>query len=234
MIRARPRITVLIPAHDEEESLPAVLTALKALDPPVEILVVDNGSSDQTAMVAARAGLTVVYEPELGYGAACLAGIEVLAQRADPPDVLVISDADGADDPADLERLVAPIRGGEADLVIGSRTLGRPDEGALTPQARVGNAIATSLMALVHDHRFSDLGPFRAIRFSSLMALGMEDRTWGWNVEMQLKALKGGLKIQEIPVGYRRRLAGQSKISGSLPGAIRAGARMLWAVYRYR
>ena len=227
-------ITVLLPAYNEEESLPEVLRELQAVDPPVDVVVVDNGSEDRTARVAGQAGVTVVYEPSRGYGNACLAGILYLSRRKAPPQVLVICDADGGDDPGALPKLTAPILSGEADLVIGSRTLGNAEPGSLTPQAQVGNAIATSLIAQLHGYHFSDMGPFRAIRFQSLLDLGMEDETWGWNVEMQMKALKGDLRVQEIPVRYRKRLAGESKISGSLSGAVRAGARMLWAVYRYR
>ena len=229
-----PVVTILMPAYNEQESLPGVIAELQAIQPPVDIVVVDNGSEDQTAKVAARLGVTTVFEPNRGYGSACLAGIHYLAHRKVPPQVLVICDADGADDPSDLSALTSPILNGECDLVIGSRTMGTAEDGALTPQARIGNAIATSLIEQLHGFHFTDMGPFRAIRFEGLLAMKMEDETWGWNVEMQMKALKTSLRVQEVPVHYRRRSAGTSKISGSLPGAVRAGARMLWAVYRYK
>lgn len=228
-----PPVAVLIPAFDEEESLPGVLDAWRAQDIPLHLVVVDNGSTDHTAQRAAQRGATVVYEPDQGYGQACLAGLRYLQQRGVPPEIVVISDADGADDPADLRALLTPLTEGEADLVIGSRTLGQADDGALSPQARAGNTVALTLMSQLHGRRFSDLGPFRAIRFDALCALEMEDTTWGWNVEMQLKALRRGLRVVEVPVHYRRRVAGASKISGSFTGAIRAGFKMLWAVYRY-
>ena len=232
MITPHAPIALVIPALNEAASLPAVLAEWVASPEIVRVVVVDNGSTDDTARVSREGGAEVVTEPRRGYGSACLAGIQHLLD--DPPEILVICDADGADDPADLPSLLAPLRSGEAQLVVGSRTLGRAQRGALTPQARVGNRLATFLMAHLHHQHFTDLGPFRAIKFQALLRLGMVDPTWGWNVEMQLKALANGLKVVEIPVGYRRRLAGNSKISGDLRGATRAGIRILWAVWHYR
>jgi glycosyltransferase involved in cell wall biosynthesis len=222
------RVAVLIPALNESESLPAVLRDL----PPVDrVVVVDHGSTDDTAAVAGALGAEVVRAPRRGYGTAVQAGINHL--RGHPPDVLVILDADHAD-PADrMMELVAPIAAGEADLVQSDRS-GTADPGALTSVQRYGNRLATDLIARVTGRRYRDLGPFRAIRWSSLLALAMEDRTWGWNVEMQLKAAKHGLRVLEVPLPYRARARGRSKISGSLRGAARAGVRILWAVNRYR
>ena len=223
------RVAVVIPAHNEEGALSDVLAAV----PPnlvEEIVVVDNASVDRTAEVARARGATVVAEPHLGYGAACLRGIDHLMDR--PPEVLVFLDGDGSDDPAEIGRLVEPIERGTADLVIGSRTLGAREAGALLPQARAGNWLATRLIRLFYGGRFTDLGPFRAIRFQSLLDLAMRDRDFGWTVEMQIKASKRRLRCTEIPVSYRRRRAGVSKITGTLAGSIRAGRKILWTVVR--
>jgi len=222
------RVYVVIPALNEAESLPGVLRALPRVD---RCVVVDNGSTDDTARVAREAGAEVVLAPRRGYGSAVLAGMAHF--RDDPPDVLVILDADHADPPEALPRLVQPILDDEADLVQSDRTQGA-DPGAMTAVQRFGNRFATELIAVQTGVRFNDMGPFRAIRWSSLEALGMEDPTWGWNVEMQLKAIKHGLRIKEIPLPYHRREQGESKISGNLRGAARAGARILWALAKYR
>ncbi|MEM0963046.1 MAG: glycosyltransferase family 2 protein, partial [Bacteroidota bacterium] len=194
---------------------------------------VDNGSRDETPHRARTAGATVVSEPRAGYGRACLAGIAHLARQQDPPDVVVFLDADQSDDPADLDTLLAPIRADQADLVIGSRVLGqragRVERGALLPQARWGNALACALIRLRWGAHFTDLGPFRAIRWRSLRALGMRDETFGWTVEMQVRAVRAGLRCTEVPVGYRRRV-GRSKITGTVNGTVRAGAKILWTV----
>lgn len=222
------RVAVVIPALDEEDSLPLVLRDL----PPVwKVVVCDNGSRDRTAEVARAGGAVVVPAPRRGYGSAVLAGIGHLA--ADPPDVLVILDADHADHAELLHALVDPIVAGVNDLVIADRSR-TALPGALTPQQIAGNRLATFLMRVVSGHRYADMGPFRAIRWTSLVALRMEDPTWGWNVEMQLKAVRRGLRIAEVPLPYRPRAAGRSKISGSLRGTVRAGSRILWAVRRYR
>jgi len=195
------------------------------------VVVVDNGSTDDTAGVARRGGATVIHEPRRGYGTAVQAGLRHLA--AEPPDLVVILDADGADDLDVLESLVRPVLDGHADLVLSdrSRTASR---GALTTTQVFGNWLATRMIRLAVGHRYRDLGPFRAIRWSSLMALEMQDPTWGWNVEMQMKAVTRGLRVLEIPVPYRARRAGQSKISGTLVGSARAGFRIVQAVARYR
>lgn len=221
-------VAVVIPALDEAESLPLVVRDLPAVS---RLVVVDNGSTDDTAEVARALGAEVVHEPRRGYGSAVLAGIAHL--RPDPPDVLVILDADHADPPERLDDLVRPIREDRADLVQSDRTrLAEP--GSMTFPQRFGNRLSTFLIHRLSGHRFHDMGPFRAIRWSALERLAMEDPTWGWNVEMQLKAVKHGLRILEVPLPYRTRQKGESKISGSLRGAVRAGVRILWAVNRYR
>ncbi len=219
---------MVIPALDEVESLPRVLRDL----PEVwRVVVADNGSRDGTADVARAGGAEVVIEPRRGYGSAVLAGIRHLT--GDPPDVLVVLDADHADRPELLPTLVAPIAADEADFVLADRTR-TAEPGALGAQQRLGNWLATRLMHLASGHRYQDMAPFRAIRWTSLTRLGMVDPTWGWNVEMQLKAVRRGLRIREIALPYRRRAAGRSKISGSVRGTIRAGGRILWAVRHYR
>lgn len=219
------RVAVLIPVLDEAEALPAVLGELP---PGLRVVACDNGSTDGSPDVARAHGAEVVSEPRRGYGGALLAGIAHL--RADPPDVVVILDGDHSCYAADLDALLGPIRGG-ADLVIGER-LTRGERGSLTPPQVAGNAVATRLIALRTGHRYRDMGPFRAIRWSALQRLGMRDRTWGWNVEMQMKAAKLGLRVLEVPVGYRPRI-GTSKISGTVRGVVRAGGRILWACWAY-
>jgi len=228
----RLRCAIVIPALDEEASLPAVLAAIdrESVD---GIVVVDNGSSDRTAEVAARCGARVTREPQRGYGAACLQGIALL--RARPPEVVVFLDADGSDDPAQLLALMAPIARDEADLVIGSRVLGGAgDPDALTPAQRFGNRLATALLGALFGVRASDLGPFRAIRWEALERLGMRDRDYGWTVEMQARAARAGMRCVEIPVRYRRRSAGRSKVAGTLSGATMAGVKILWTIAKVR
>ncbi len=224
------RTAAVIPALNEEGSLPRVLADLAAAGVQ-RIVVADNGSTDRTADIAREAGATVVGEPRRGYGSACLAGLAAL--RSDPPDVVLIVDGDHAIYIEDLPALLAPLLAGEADLVLGDRTR-RAEPGSLTPQQRHGNRLATGLIRGVTGHAYRDMGPFRAIRWTALERLQMEDPTWGWNVEMQIKAVKRGLRVLEVDVGYRNRAAGVSKISGSLRGTLRAGAKILWATWRYR
>jgi hypothetical protein len=219
-------VGVIIPALNEEHALPQVLAELPAsVD---ELVVVDNGSTDRTAEVARRAGATVVVEPQRGYGAACLRGLAMLG----PHDVVVFVDGDHSDYPEELPRLVQPIAAGEADFVLGSRLQGQREAGAMPPQAVWGNRLACFLMGWLFGVRYSDLGPFRAIRREALERLGMCDRNFGWTVEMQIKAARAGLRICEVPVRYRRRV-GQSKISGTVSGTIKAGAKILYTIFRY-
>ena len=229
MPNSQPRIAVLIPALNEEAALPHVLADLPT-EIVEEIVVVDNGSSDRTAELARAAGATVLSEPRRGYGWACLAGIEYLKTRA--LDIVVFLDADYSDHPEELPAVVKPIVGGGYDMVIGSRTKGEAEPGALLPHARFGNALATTLIRLLYGFSYSDLGPFRALRFPSLLELGMTDRTYGWTVEMQIKAVRRGLRITEVPVRYRKRI-GASKVSGTVKGTLLAGYKILWTVLRY-
>jgi glycosyltransferase involved in cell wall biosynthesis len=225
-------VDAIVPALDEEASIGGVVAAIPR--PLVRtVVVVDNGSRDRTAEVARAAGAAVVREPARGYGAACLAGMAHLGRLEPPPDAVAFLDGDGADDPGELAALLGPIARGEADLVVGSRTLGAREPGALSPQQRVGNALATALIAALHRHRYSDLGPFRAIRFPSLRALGMRERAYGWTVEMQLAALAAGLRVVEVPVRYRRRRAGRSKVSRTVRGTVGAGATIVSTIVRH-
>jgi len=223
-------IDVVIPAFNEAASLPLVLAAIPR--PPVRrIVVVDNNSTDDTAAVAKAAGTTVVAETRPGYGSACLAGLEYLRSH-DPPTIVVFLDADYSDHPEELPALVAPLLDERADLVIGSRTLGESEPGALLPQARFGNRLACALIRLLYGFRFTDLGPFRAIRWQSLEHLGMTDPDFGWTAEMQVKALRRGLRVVEIPVRYRKRV-GVSKITGTVRGTLLAGYKIVWTILRY-
>ena len=225
------KVCAIIPALNEEGSIGRVV---RDLPRPVvaEVIVVDNGSRDATAARAAEAGATVVHEPRRGYGSACLAGIARL-----PPDcdVVVFLDADHSDHAEEAVDLLAPIRAGAAELVIGSRVLGKAEPGALLPQARFGNRLACFLMRILFKSggvRFTDLGPFRAITREALDRIAMEDTNFGWTVEMQVKALQFGLKVAEVPVSYRRR-KGVSKITGTVSGTVRAGAKILWTIFHY-
>lgn len=219
-------VDAVIPAWNEAEAIGLVLDALPR--PLVRRAVVcDNGSSDGTADVARAHGALVVSEPRRGYGAACLRALATL--ECDPPDVVLFLDGDHSDDPAQAGALIEPIRLGRADLVIGTRTLGAREPGALTPQARFGNWLATRLMRAFYGVRYTDLGPFRAIRWEALRSLGMRDRAFGWTVEMQVKAARAGLRAEETPVRYRRRI-GRSKISGTVTGSVRAGLAIIGTI----
>ena len=224
------RVALIIPALNEEEAVRVTLDEVQPLG-FAQIVVVDNGSTDGTAAAARAHGAQVVSEPRRGYGQACLTGIAALDPGAE---IVVFMDADGSDEHADLEPLLAPIRAGEADLVIGSRLRGARESGALTPQQHFGNALATSLMRLLYGARYTDLGPFRAIRREALQKLGMRDTNFGWTIEMQIRAHQRGLRVREIPVRYRRRRAGESKVSGSLRGSLLAGAKILWTILKLR
>jgi glycosyltransferase involved in cell wall biosynthesis len=217
---------LLIPVLNEEPALPRVLAELP---PGLRVVVCDNGSTDRSVEIARDLGAEVTIEPARGYGAACLAGIAHLS--ASPPDAVVFMDGDHSCDPRDLPVLLDPIAENRADLVCGERlTLGEP--GGLTPQQVAGNALATALIAARTGRRWRDMGPFRAIRWGALLDLGMQDRTWGWNVEMQMKASRQ-LRCLEVPVHNRPRV-GKSKISGTLPGVARASGKILYATWRYR
>jgi glycosyltransferase involved in cell wall biosynthesis len=225
-----PTVDVVIPALNEEQALPQVLAEIPSGEVR-RVVVADNGSTDRTAEVAEQTGAEVVREPERGYGAACLRALSHMAE--DPPDIVVFLDGDGGDHPEELRTLVAPIERDEADLVIGSRTLGKRERGSLTPQQLAGNAIACAALRLMYGVRYTDLGPFRAIRWSSLERLGMVDRNFGWTVEMQIKAAKLDLRTREVPVSYRHRRAGRSKVSGTIRGTLGASAKITWTLLRH-
>jgi glycosyltransferase involved in cell wall biosynthesis len=218
---------LVIPALDEED---AIGTLLGAIDRTLirDILVGDNGSRDATAGIARRSGAIVVHVAERGYGAACAGALTRLASDVD---VVVFMDADGSDDPDEIASLLAPIENDEADLVIGSRV--HVERGALTPQQRFGNWLATRLILLLYHHRYTDLGPFRAIRRELLDRIDMRDRRYGWTVEMQVRALQLGARVAEVPVKYRRRV-GRSKISGTVMGVIKAGWWIVYTILKFR
>lgn len=220
-------IDVLIPALNEERSLPLVLNALPE-GWVRRVVVVNNGSTDRTAAVAREHGALVVDEPVRGYGSACLAGLAFISQN--PPDILVFLDADYSDYPEELPRVVQPILDGSAELVIGSRTLGERDRGALLPQALFGNWLACTLVEIMYGYRFSDLGPFRAVSWPALIEIGMQDRDFGWTVEMQVKAARRKIAAVEVPVSYRKRI-GVSKVTGTVRGSVMAGYKILSTIF---
>ena len=219
-----PIIKVVIPARNEELALGKVLSEIP--DIITQVIVADNGSTDGTADVARSHGAAVVHVSEPGYGRACLAGIETAGHC----DILVFLDGDASDYPAEMTDLIAPIISGKADFVVGSRVRGTLEKGALTPQQRFGNALACCLMKLFWKSTYTDLGPFRAIRKSALDALNMQAPTFGWTVEMQVRALKQNIPSAEVPVNYRKRI-GKSKISGTVKGVVLAGYYILGTIF---
>ena len=225
---APSRISVIIPVFNEQDAIEKVIGDIPS-HLPTEIIVVDNGSTDQTAKLAAAMGARIVRENRRGYGSACLAGIAA----TNDPDIVVFLDGDYSDHPNEMPDLIAPIMENRADLVIGSRVLGNSEPGALMIQARFGNRLATRLIKILFGVSYTDLGPFRAIRYRTLMDLNMRDKTFGWTVEMQVKAAKQALKIQEVPVSYRKRI-GVSKITGTIEGTLKAGWKILFTIFKYR
>ena len=224
-------ISVIIPAFNEENGIGQVIQEIPK-EIVTEIIVVNNASTDYTGQVAAKAGATVLHEPVPGYGRACLKGIEYLRQSDHKPDIVVFLDADYSDYPEEIEQVIKPILDLQADLVIGSRALGTKEKGSMTPQQIFGNWLATRLLKLFYGVKFTDLGPFRAITYSKLLELDMRDKTFGWTVEMQLKAAKNGLRCVEVPVRYRKRI-GFSKISGTVKGTVMAGYKILHTIFKY-
>lgn len=224
-------ISIIIPAFNEENGIGQVISELPR-DFINEIIVVNNASTDNTERIAKAAGATVLREPTPGYGRACLKGIDYLKKSNRPPDIVVFLDADHSDYPEEIMALVNPILSNDVDLVIGSRALGTKEKGSMTPQQIFGNWLATRLLKLFYNVKFTDLGPFRAIKFSSLIELDMQDKTYGWTVEMQLKAAKKKMKCIEVPVRYRKRI-GFSKISGTLKGTILAGYKIIRTIFKY-
>lgn len=228
----QPIIDVIIPAYNEEESIGKVLGDIP-WDFVREVIVCNNASTDKTAEVARAAGATVVDQPEPGYGAACLKGLEYLKNKtaSEQPKIVLFLDGDYSDYPEEIPLLVKPIVEDGMDMVIGSRAIGQMENGAMMPQQIFGNWLATNLIRLFYKYEFTDLGPFRAIRYDKLMDLQMEDRDFGWTVEMQVKAAKYRLKCTEIAVKYRRRI-GVSKVSGTIRGTILAGHKILWTIFK--
>lgn len=222
-----PIISVIIPAYNEEHSIGRVLNDLPK-EKLKEIIVVNNASTDNTAEVARINGATVVEERRRGYGAACLRGISVVSDS----DIVVFVDGDYSDYPEELDQLIKPITENRADFVLGSRMIYPESRDALLPQARYGNKLATFLIYIFFGYRFTDLGPFRAIRFDSLKQINMVDTDFGWTVEMQIKAIKNNLRIEEIPVHYRKRI-GISKITGTISGTFKAGVKIMYTIFKY-
>ncbi len=223
-------IKVIIPAYNEAESITNVINDIPAnVD---EIIVVSNNSTDNTEVNAKKAGATVLTETNKGYGYACLKGMDYIEQQEKKPDIVVFLDGDYSDYPEELTKIVAPIINDDIDFVIGARVKRLREQGSMTVPQIFGNWLATTLMTLFFRAKFTDLGPFRAIKYNKLLALNMEDKTYGWTVEMQLKALKQKLKYTEIPVNYRNRI-GVSKVSGTVKGAIFAGIKILGWIFKY-
>ncbi len=231
MIR-NPIIVVIIPAYNEENSIAKVIN-----DIPTglvhEVIVVNNNSNDATEVNARAAGATVLRERRPGYGFACLKGIEYLKELENKPDIVVFIDADYSDHPEEMPLLVKPIISDGMDMVIGSRALGKKERGSMTVQQVFGNWLATRLLKIIYDVRYTDLGPFRAICYDKLLEINMQDTTYGWTVEMQLKAAKLKMKILEVPVSYRKRI-GFSKISGTVKGTTLAGYKIITTIFKYR
>ena len=226
-----PEICVIIPAYNEENSIAKVIA-----DIPVglvqEVIVVNNNSNDNTEMNARNACAIVLREKRPGYGYACLKGIEYIKQLQPAPDIVVFIDADYSDHAEEMTLLVNPITDDGMDMVIGSRALGKKEKGAMTVQQVFGNWLATRLLKMIYGIRYTDLGPFRGIRYDKLLEINMQDTTYGWTVEMQLKAAKLKMKIVEVPVSYRKRI-GFSKISGTVKGTVLAGYKIITTIFKY-
>ena len=225
-----PDIAVIIPAYNEEKAIGKVIKEIPK-DIVNEIIVINNNSNDDTKKVAISEGATVLDEPKRGYGQACLKGIEYLKEKSPQTDIVVFMDGDHSDYPSELSKLVKPIIENDMDMVIGSRTLGKAEKGALTPQQIFGNKLATTLIRLIYGIRYTDLGPFRAIKFNPLLKLKMQDKNYGWTTEMQIKAAKQKLNVSEVPVNYRSRI-GTSKISGTIKGSLLAGYKIILTIFR--
>ncbi len=224
-------IRVIIPAFNEQNALGKILDEIP-VELVKEIIVVDNASTDNTAQTAINFGVTLLKESRKGYGNACLKAIDYIVSLDEPTDIVVFLDADYSDYPQELNQLVKPIVKDDYDLVIGSRALGEKEKGAMTLHQVFGNWLATKLMKIFYHIKFTDLGPFRAIKFDKLMMLSMQDRNYGWTVEMQIKAAKHKLRCVEVPANYRKRI-GFSKVSGTLKGTILAGYKIIWTIFKY-
>lgn len=225
-----PLIKVIIPAYNEEASIGKVISEIP--DIVSEVIVVNNNSTDSTAETARKAGAAVLTENRKGYGYACLKGMDHIAAHPPHPDIVVFLDGDYSDYPSELTKIVAPVIEEKMDMVIGARVKELRENGSMTFPQRFGNKLATSLMSLFFNSRFTDLGPFRAIKYQKLLELEMEDKTYGWTVEMQLKALRKNYSYTEVPVHYRNRI-GVSKVSGTFKGAFMAGVKILGWIFKY-
>lgn len=223
-------IVVIIPAYNEEKAIAHVINEIP--ERVGEVIVINNGSTDNTAAVAQNAGATVLHQNKKGYGHACLKGLEYLAQKTQKPDIVVFLDGDYSDYPQELNLLIQPILEQNFDFVLGARVAYLREKNAMTPQQIFGNWLATGLMKLFFNAKFTDLGPFRAIKYQKLLALNMEDKTYGWTVEMQLKVLKQKMTYIEIPVRYKNRI-GVSKVSGTLKGTLMAGIKIIGWIFKY-
>lgn len=224
-------IDVIIPAYNEQESVGKVIGDIPK-DLVREIIVVNNASNDLTPEIASKAGATVLNEKNKGYGSACLKGLEYVRKKDVKPDVIVFLDADYSDHPEEMPNLIAPIENGMV-MVIGTRVKSQRESGSMMPQQIFGNWLATSMMRILYGYKFSDLGPFRAIKWDALESLNMVDKNWGWTVEMQMKAGKAGLPYSEVPVSYRQRI-GVSKVSGTIKGSLMAGYKIIYTILKYR
>ncbi|MCU0401514.1 MAG: glycosyltransferase family 2 protein [Algoriphagus sp.] len=225
-----PIIDVIIPAYNEEKSIPKVIAEIP--DFVRHIVVANNNSTDQTQQVAEAAGAKVVFEPQKGYGKACLTAMDWIKKQEIQPDIVVFLDGDYSDYPEEMSDLVQPILEGKAELVIGSRALGMREKGSMTLPQVFGNWLATTMMKYMQGAKFSDLGPFRAIVWKKLLDLKMVDQNFGWTIEMQIKAHKAGLRYTEVPVNYRKRI-GVSKVSGTVKGVIGAGYKIIFTIFKY-
>lgn len=225
-----PTIKVIIPAFNEEKSIAKVITEIP--DFVEEIVVVNNNSTDQTVQVATKAGASVLTEKSKGYGYACLKGIDYLSQKDKTPDILVFLDGDFSDFPQELTKVIRPIIDGSVDFVVGARVKELRASGSLTPQQVFGNWLACFLMKILYQSSFTDLGPFRAIRWETLENLKMSDKTYGWTIEMQLKVLRQKISYQEVPVSYKKRI-GVSKVSGTVKGTIFAGMKIIGWIFKH-
>lgn len=223
-------IKVIIPAFNEEDSIAKVIVEIP--DIVDEVIVVNNNSTDATAQIAKKAGATVLSEEKKGYGYACLKGLQYISTQSIKPNIIVFLDGDYSDHPQELLNIVKPVLEEDMDLVIGARNKELREKGSMTPQQVFGNWLATSLMNLLFNATYTDLGPFRAIKYEKLLALQMEDKTYGWTVEMQLKALKHKLSYCEVPVHYKKRI-GTSKISGTIKGTVMAGVKIIGWILKY-
>jgi len=224
-------VRVIIPAFNEQNALGKVLDEIP-LDLVKEIVVVDNASTDNTAQIAINLGVTLLKESRKGYGNACLKAIDYIASLDEPTDIVVFLDADYSDYPREMNQLLKPIVKDNYDLVIGSRALGDKERGSMTIYQVFGNWLATKLIGIFYHIKFTDLGPFRAIKFDKLILLSMQDKNYGWTVEMQIKAAKHKLRCVEVPADYRKRI-GFSKVSGTLKGTILAGYKIIWTIFKY-